>query len=41
MDDDIIKETGAEAEETDIAGTGDAAKIKEVTDALPGRGYAG
>ena len=35
MDDDIIKETGAEAEGTDIAGTGDAAKIKEVTDALP------
>ena len=35
MDDDIIKETGAEAEETDITGTEDAAKIKEVTDALP------
>lgn len=35
MDDDIIKETGAETEGTDIAGTGDAAKIKEVTDALP------
>lgn len=35
MDDDIIKETGAEMEETDIAGTEDAAKIKEVTDALP------
>ena len=35
MDDDIIKETGAETEETDIAGTEDAAKIKEVTDALP------
>ena len=35
MDDDIIKETGAETEETDIAGTEDATKIKEVTDALP------
>ena len=35
MDDDIIKETGAETEGTDIAGTEDAAKIKEVTDALP------
>ena len=35
MDDDIIKETGAETEETDIAGTEDAAKIKEVTDARP------
>ena len=35
MDDDIIKETGAETEGTDITGTGDAAKIKEVTDALP------
>ena len=35
MDDDIIKENGAETEETDIAGTEDAAKIKEVTDALP------
>lgn len=35
MDDDIIKETGAETEETDIVGTEDAAKIKEVTDALP------
>ena len=35
MDDDIIKETGAETEETDIAGTEDAEKIKEVTDALP------
>lgn len=35
MNDDIIKETGAETEETDIAGTEDAAKIKEVTDALP------
>ena len=35
MDDDIIKETGAETEGTDIAGTEDAAKIKEVTDTLP------
>ena len=35
MDDDIIKETGAETEGTDIAGTEDAEKIKEVTDALP------
>lgn len=35
MDDDIIKETDTETEETDIAGTEDAAKIKEVTDALP------
>lgn len=35
MDDDIIKETGAEAEETDVTGAEDAAKIKEVTDALP------
>lgn len=35
MDDDIIKETGAEAEETDATGAEDAAKIKEVTDALP------
>ena len=35
MDDDIIKETGAETEETDIVGAEDAAKIKEVTDALP------
>ena len=35
MNDDIIKETGAETEETDIVGTEDAAKIKEVTDALP------
>lgn len=35
MDDDIIKETGAETEETDVTGTEDAAKIKEVTDALP------
>ena len=35
MDDDIIKETGAETEGTDIAGAEDAAKIKEVTDALP------
>ena len=35
MDDDIIKETGAETEGADIAGTEDAAKIKEVTDALP------
>ena len=35
MDDDIIKETGAETEGTDIAGTEDAAKIKEATDALP------
>lgn len=35
MDDDIIKETDAETEETDITGAEDAAKIKEVTDALP------
>lgn len=35
MDDDIIRETGAETEGADIAGTEDAAKIKEVTDALP------
>lgn len=35
MDDDIIKETGTEAEETDVTGAEDAAKIKEVTDALP------
>ena len=35
MDDDIIKETGAEAEETDVTGAEDAAEIKEVTDALP------
>ena len=35
MDDDIIRETGAEAEETDVTGAEDAAKIKEVTDALP------
>lgn len=35
MNDDIIKETGNETEGTDIAGTEDAAKIKEVTDALP------
>ena len=35
MDDDIIKETGAETEETDVTGAEDAAKIKEVTDALP------
>ena len=35
MDDDIIKETGAETEGTDIAGTEDTTKIKEVTDALP------
>ena len=35
MDDDIIKETGAEAEGTDVTGAEDAAKIKEVTDALP------
>ena len=35
MDDDIIKETGAEMEETDVTGAEDAAKIKEVTDALP------
>ncbi|MFQ9149301.1 MAG: ArsR/SmtB family transcription factor [Eubacteriales bacterium] len=35
MDDDIIKETGVETEGADIAGTEDAAKIKEVTDALP------
>ena len=35
MDDDIIKETGAETEGTDITGAEDAAKIKEVTDALP------
>lgn len=35
MDDDIIKETGAETEGIDIAGTEDAAEIKEVTDALP------
>ena len=35
MDDDIIKETGAETEGTDIAGAEDAAEIKEVTDALP------
>lgn len=35
MDDDIIKETGAEVEETDVTGAEDAAEIKEVTDALP------
>lgn len=35
MDEDIIKATGAETEETDITGAEDAAKIKEVTDALP------
>lgn len=35
MNDDIIKETGTETEGTDIAGTEDAAKIKEVTDTLP------
>lgn len=35
MDDDIIKETGAETEETDVTGAEDVAKIKEVTDALP------
>ena len=35
MDDDIIKEAGAETEGADIAGTEDAARIKEVTDALP------
>ena len=35
MDDDIIKETGAETEEIDVTGAEDAAKIKEVTDALP------
>ena len=35
MNDDIIKETGTETEGTDIAGTEDAAKINEVTDALP------
>ena len=35
MDDDIIKETGAETEETDVTGAEDAAEIKEVTDALP------
>lgn len=35
MDGDIIKETGAETEETDVTGAEDAAKIKEVTDALP------
>ena len=35
MDDDIIKETGTETEETDVTGAEDAAKIKEVTDALP------
>ena len=35
MDDDIIKETGAETEGTDVTGAEDAAKIKEVTDALP------
>ena len=35
MDDDIIKETGAETEETDVTGAEDTAKIKEVTDALP------
>lgn len=35
MDDDIIKETGAEAEETDVTGAEDAAEVKEVTDALP------
>ena len=34
MDNDIIKETDV-GEETDVTGTGDAAKIKEVTDALP------
>ena len=35
MNDDIIKESGTEAEETDVTGAEDAAKIKEVTDALP------
>ena len=35
MDDDIIKETGAETEETDVTEAEDTAKIKEVTDALP------
>ena len=35
MDDDIIKEADAGTEETDVAGAGDAAEIKEVTDALP------
>lgn len=35
MDDDIIRETGAETEETDVTGAEDAAEIKEVTDALP------
>ena len=35
MNDDIIKEAGTDTEGTDIAGTEDAAKIKEVTDALP------
>ena len=35
MDDYIIKETGAETEGTDVTGAEDAAKIKEVTDALP------
>lgn len=35
MDDDIIRETGAETEGTDVTGAEDAAKIKEVTDALP------
>ena len=35
MDDDIIKETDAETEGTDVTGAEDAAKIKEVTDALP------
>lgn len=34
MDNDIIKETDV-GEEIDVAGTEDAAKIKEVTDALP------
>ena len=34
MDNDIIKETDV-GEETDVTGTEDAAKIKEVTDALP------
>ena len=35
MDDDIMKEADAGTEETDVAGAGDAAEIKEVTDALP------
>lgn len=34
MDNDIIKETDV-GEEIDVTGTEDAAKIKEVTDALP------